>query len=172
MTSPDREALRHDVIAASYLRGSFVLASLGTTSVYFDKYRFITQPSILRRVAVALVPLIDEGVDRLACVELGAVPLTAALSLEIGLPFTILRRQPRGSDDVEGELAQGDRVALVEDVVATGEHALSAVHRLRSLGADVRQAIAVVDRSEGAASRLEAADVRLTSLFVVQEPAS
>ncbi len=161
--------LRHDVIAASYLRGSFVLASLGKTSIYFDKYRFITQPSILRRVAAALARIVDPGVDRLACVELGGVPLATAVSLELGLPFTILRRQPREPGDVEGELVAGDRVTLIEDVIATGVHSLAGVQRLRVLGASVGQVVAVVDRDEGGQPRLESADVRLTSLFTVAE---
>ncbi len=158
-------ALQADVFASSYLRGDFVLGSLGPTHVYFDKYLFLTQPSILRRLATAVGRLVEPGTDRIACAELGGVALAAAISLELGLPFVILRREAREGEDVEGELAPGDRIVLVEDVVATGRHALTYLERLRAHGATVDHVVAVLDRREGARDALEAADCRLRALF-------
>jgi orotate phosphoribosyltransferase len=168
--SPDElDALRRDVLAASYLRGDFHLASLGRTPIYFDKYLVLTQPSILRRLAAALATLVEPSTDRLACAELGGVPLAAAVSLELGVPYVILRREPRADDDLEGELSPGDRVVLVEDVVATGQHALTYLHRLRQHGVTVPQVVCVLDREEGASKLLETADCQFAALFTVPE---
>jgi orotate phosphoribosyltransferase len=163
------EALRGDVLAASYLRGDFRSPSLGDTPLWFDKYLFLTQPSILRRLARALAQLVEPTIDRVAAAELGGVPLATAVSLELGLPFVILRRDSRNVADVEGELSPGDRVALVEDVVATGQHAVTYVQRLRAAGVQVPQVVCVLDRQEGAAAALEGVDCRLSTLFVVPE---
>lgn len=163
----DLEHLRQDVIAASYLRGNFTLQSLGSTSYYFDKYYFVTRPAILRRLVRQLSQLVEDRAQRLACTELGSVPLATGVSLQTGLPFLIVRLAPRDGRSFEGELSPGDRVTLLEDVVATGKHALDSIARLRTGGAIVEQIVAVVDRDEGARSRLEEAGCRLTSLFEV-----
>jgi orotate phosphoribosyltransferase len=157
------------VVAASYLRGAFVLGSLGQTSVYFDKYLFVTKPAILRRLATHLSALVDRQVDRVGGAELGGVALATVVSLELGLPFVIVRRDGRGDRLCEGELSPGDGVTLIEDVVATGRHALTSVERLRERGALVREVISVVDRREGASTLLEAAGCQLKSLFSLSE---
>lgn len=169
LTTAELEALRGDVLAASYLRGAFRSNSLGETNLWFDKYLFLTQPSILRRLARALADLVEPTTDRIAAAELGGVPLATAVSLEVGLPFVILRRESRGETEVEGELSPGDRVVLVEDVVATGQHALTYVDRLRGRGVHVPQVVCVLDRQEGASAALETADCQLSALFVVPD---
>src|SRR5579884_1337861 len=85
-------ALRADVLNAAVLRGSFTLRSGRTSTYYVDKYRFQVRPVLLRRVAEALGRLVPPGTDRLAGVELGAVPLVTAVALQIDLPFVIVRK--------------------------------------------------------------------------------
>src|SRR5947207_6058806 len=85
------EALGRDLVAAAVLRGDFLLRSGQRSSYYIDKYLFTTQPDLLRRIGSALAALLPEGVDRLAGPALGAVPLLAALSLQLSLPFVIVR---------------------------------------------------------------------------------
>src|SRR5690606_10649258 len=114
-----RDELARDVVAAAYLRGAFVLSSGQPSSYYIDKYLFATKPTVLRRLASLLAERVPD-VDRLAGPELGSVPITAALSLETGVPFVIVRKERKAygtSAGIEGELHQGERVLLVEDVV-------------------------------------------------------
>ncbi len=54
---------------------------------------------------------------------------------------------------IEGALAAGERVLLIEDVVTTGGAALSAVDELRAAGAEVVGALVVVDREQGGQQR-------------------
>lgn len=151
------------------LRGTFVLRSGATSNYYIDKYLFTTQPELLRRLARELAALLPPGATRLAGPVLGAVPLVTAVSLETGLPSLIVRvEKPKDygtAKQIEGHIEQGDRVALVEDVVTTGGAALGAVSTLRDAGADVLAALAVVDREQGGAAAFEAAGVPFRSLF-------
>ena len=138
---------------AALLEGDFVLSSGERSSFYVDKYLFSTEPNLLRDVAEALAAHIPERVERLAGVELGAVPLVVATALATGLPYVIVRKSAKGHGSsagrsVEGNLYQGERVVLVEDVVTTGTQAVRAARNLVAAGAEVVTVVAVLDRRE------------------------
>lgn len=151
------------------LRGDFVLRSGARSSYYIDKYLFTTRPGLLHRIAGALAGLMPSGVDRVAGPVLGAVPLVTALSLATDLPMVIVRtdkpKEYGTAKQIEGTLAAGERVVLVEDVVTTGGAALGAVEALREAGAEVLAAFAVVDREQGGADAFASAGVRYQALF-------
>lgn len=134
---------------AALLEGDFVLSSGERSSFYVDKYLFSTEPDLLRDVAAALAGTIPEGVERLAGVELGAVPLVVAVALSTGLPYVIVRKSEKDygtGKGVEGDFEPGERVALIEDVVTTGTQAVKAARRLSEAGVEVVRISAVLDR--------------------------
>src|SRR5215210_4463756 len=138
---------------AALLEGDFVLSSGERSNFYVDKYLFSTEPNLLRDVADALAVQVPDGVERLAGVELGAVPLVVATALATGLPYVIVRKSAKdhGSSagrSIEGNLYQGERVALVEDVVTTGTQAVRAARNLEGTGVEVVTIVAVLDRRE------------------------
>ena len=138
---------------AALLEGDFVLSSGERSNFYVDKYLFSTEPDLLRDVADALAERIPEGVERLAGVELGAVPLVVATALATGLAYVIVRKAPKehGSSagrSIEGNLYAGERVALIEDVVTTGTQAVRAARHLREAGVEVVSIVAVLDRRD------------------------
>lgn len=145
---------------AALLEGDFVLSSGKRSSFYVDKYLFSTEPALLRDIAAALADAIPPGVDRLAGVELGAVPLVTATALHTGLPYVIVRRAAKdygGSAGraVEGVVEGGEKVVLLEDVVSTGAQAVRAARELEALGVDVVKVVAVLDRREEPDDTLE-----------------
>lgn len=157
MNDPELAA---DIARVALLRGDFVLSSGRRSSYYLDKYRFETDPALLRRIAHGLAGMLDASVTRLAGPELGAVALVAAVALETGLAFVIVRRAAKeygGSKEIEGLLDAGDRVAIVEDVITTGTQALAAAERIERAGGSVVQILGVVDRLEGGAEAIAAA---------------
>ena len=163
---------------AALLEGDFVLSSGKRSSFYVDKYLFSTEPALLRDVAAALAGELPEGVDRLAGVELGAVPLVVAVSLGTGLPYVIVRKEAKGygasaGESIEGELESGEKVALIEDVVTTGTQAVAAAGRLEEAGAEVAKIVAVLDRRETREENLDrfpfAALLRMEELRVAKE---
>jgi orotate phosphoribosyltransferase len=144
---------------AALLEGDFVLSSGKRSSFYVDKYLFSTEPALLRDLAEALSVKLPADLDRLAGVELGAVPLTVATALATGLPYVIVRKSAKehGSSagrDLEGSLERGERVVLIEDVVTTGTQAVRAARNLEEAGADVVTIVAVLDRREAPAADL------------------
>jgi orotate phosphoribosyltransferase len=166
--SDELAALGRDLVTAAVLRGTFTLRSGATSSYYIDKYRFTTQPDLLRRLAAELARRVPDGTQRIAGTVLGAVPLAAALSLATDLPAVLVRAEQKEygtGQAIEGELRPGDRVLLVEDVVTTGGAALGAVASLRAAGAEVLAALAVVDREEGGGEAFRQAGVPFQALF-------
>src|SRR5437763_12754003 len=106
------------LIAVSELHGDFVLSSGRRSTVYFDKFRFLTDPALLRDVATAVRDLIPAGVTHLAAPEGAATLLLAAVALETGLPMVMVRKQQKeyGTQSrVEGLMAPDARIALIED---------------------------------------------------------
>jgi orotate phosphoribosyltransferase len=164
----ENAALGQAILEAAYLEGDFTLSSGQKSRYYLDKFRFSTDPALLGPIAEGLASLLPEGLDRLAGVELGAVPLVTALALKTGLPFVIVRK---GAKDygtaklIEGVLEPGMRVALVEDVLTTAGQAIRAAQLLSELGAKVEKVVYVVDREQGADANIRAAGFAPAALF-------
>ena len=145
---------------AALLEGDFVLSSGKRSSFYVDKYLFSTEPGLLRELATELSRLLPDNVDRLAGVELGAVPLATAVSLVSGLPYVIVRKVPKeyggsAGESIEGKLGGGERVVLIEDVITTGAQALVAAGRLSEARVEVVKIVAVLDRREDRSGSLD-----------------
>ncbi len=151
--------------------GTFTLASGKTSSYYIDIKKAITRPAILRTIGEAMAPY-AASVDRIAGVELGAVPIAAAVSLASDKPYLMVRKgtKEHGTKrDFEGDLVRGDHVLFVEDVVTTGGTLRGAIERLRAHGAIVQDVVAVVDREEGAKMTLAEISVRLHALVTARD---
>ncbi len=164
----DRVALVAALKASGALQlGTFTLASGKTSSYYVDIKKAITRPDLLRAIADAMAPYARTA-DRIAGVELGAVPIAAAVSLASGKPYLMVRKAPKEhgtKHDVEGDLGKGERVLFVEDVVTTGGTLRAAIERVRGHGAAVEDCVCVVDREEGGRILLAEIGVRLHALL-------
>ena len=164
-TDPDLAA---DVYRTAHLTGTFTLRSGLTATEYFDKYRFESDPRLLRRIAEAMAALVPDGVDFLAGLELGGVPLATALSQVTGIPAVFVRKAAKeyGTCKIaEGADISGTRVAVVEDVVTTGGALLAACRAIRDEGATITNVLCVVDREQGGAEALATEDLTFTPLF-------
>ncbi len=149
--------------------GRFTLASGQTSDVYVDVKRAWTHPGRLTVLAEALAARVGTT-DRLAGMELGAVPLVVATALRTGHPFVIIRKASKDHGTrqrCEGEIRGGDRVLLIEDVATTGGSSLESIAVLRDQGAVVDRALVVVDRESGAVDRLAGVGVRLEPLVTL-----
>src|SRR3989441_7051527 len=151
--------------------GTFTLASGRTSPHYVDIKRAVTRPDLLRLIADGMAPFATET-DRIAGVELGAVPIAAAVSLASGKPYVMVRKASKEhgtKHEFEGELSRGDRVLFVEDVVTTGGTLRGAIERLRGHGAMIEDCVCVVDREEGGKLLLAEIGVHLHALLVVRD---
>lgn len=168
----DRTHLGPRLHEACLLTGTFTLRSGQQATEYFDKFLFTTDPTLLREVAGGLAALLPADAEIVAGLELGAVPLAAALSLETGLPAVYVRKAAKGYGTrklAEGPDVAGRRVVVVEDVVTSGGQILLSAADLRDAGAIVDDVLCVVDREAGGADALAAAGLRLRPLFTMAE---
>jgi orotate phosphoribosyltransferase len=136
--------------------GDFTLTSGKKSSYYIDIKLAITDPHILREIAKLMAEDVIE--DRIAGMELGAVPIATAVALESMKPLLIIRKEEKchGTASLfEGKLKEGESVLVVEDVATTGGSIVKAVEAISAAGAKVTRVKVVVDREEGARDRIE-----------------
>jgi orotate phosphoribosyltransferase len=169
---PTRPELIRLLIEARAVRfGEFTLASGEKSDIYIDVKAAWSEPKRLEVLADALAARAGSE-DRLAGMELGAVPLVVATALRTGRPYAILRKATKeyGTRHAfEGEIPVGARVLLLEDVVTTGGSSVRSVEIVRGAGGVVDRVVAVVDREEGGTARLATVGVRLESLATLQD---
>jgi orotate phosphoribosyltransferase len=159
------------MIDASELHGEFVLSSGRTSRVYFDKFRFLTRPDLLRDVAAEVATLMAPDTTLLGAPEGAAMLLVAAVSLETGLPVAVVRKQPKGYGtraQVEGEVSAGARATLIEDVSTTGHQVRRAAEVLKEAGANVARIVLAIDR--GGADHLREAGYEVEAVAVLRPP--
>jgi orotate phosphoribosyltransferase len=165
------DELGQRIVERALLEGDFVLRSGARSTWYLDKYRFETEPELLRALGERLAQAVathEPDAVRLAGPALGAIALAASASLASGLPFVIVRGEVKEygtANRVEGPFEPGELVCLLEDVVTTGGALAEAVSALRAEGLVVRNAVCVVDREEGGSDALARLGVRLRALF-------
>jgi orotate phosphoribosyltransferase len=159
------------IVERALLEGDFVLRSGRRSQWYLDKYRFETDPELLRALGMRLAEIAsacEPDAVRLAGPALGAVALAASASMTSGLPFIIVRSETKEygtGNRIEGAFERGELVCLVEDIVTSGGALAEAVQALRDEGLVVRNAVCVVDREEGGSHALARLGVRLRPLF-------
>jgi len=130
--------------------GEFVLSSGQKSNVYIDVKLACTHPEVLKAIAEEMAKRVESlEFDRIACIELGGVPLAVALSLRLGKPYVIFRKRKKEygtGEDCVGEIRRGERVVVVEDVTTTGASAMSVVERVEERGGKVVAVVTVVNR--------------------------
>lgn len=168
----NRRELAAAIYRAAHLTGTFRLRSGATSSEYFDKYRFESDPRLLSEIATALAGLAPPGVQALGGLELGGVPLATQLSQVTGVPALFVRKAAKSYGTcqlAEGGVIEGRTIVLVEDVVTSGGQVVESAEALRRLGALVTDALCVIDREAGGGEALAAAGIRLRPLFRMSE---
>ncbi|MCX8172275.1 MAG: orotate phosphoribosyltransferase [Archaeoglobaceae archaeon] len=132
--------------------GNFVLSSGKRSSVYVDIKFASTYPDVLEMIADKISEILRKyQFDKIACIELGGIPIATAVSLKTKKPFIIFRKEHKSygiEEDLIGEVKEGERVAVIEDVITTGKSALSVAERVKKRGGKVAVIVAVVDREE------------------------
>jgi len=120
-------------------------------------------PLLLKEVALAMAEAVNTDVDRIVTVEAMGIPLASALSLETGIPYTIVRKKQYGLDGevvVEQQTGystsrlyingvhKGDRVLVVDDVISTGGTLHAVLGALREMGAVVTDIVIVFKKGK------------------------
>lgn len=153
----------------------FVLSSGKSSPFYFDCRRTTMLPEAMPLVGALVFRRIRRTVSAVGGLTMGADPIACAVayfSATRGEPIAAfsVRKEAKSHGMkrwVEGAVSPRAKVAIVEDVVTTGESTIKAIRRCREEGFRVERVVALVDREEGGMERI-AAEVgrgRATALF-------
>lgn len=156
----------------SHLTGKFLLRSGSYSSEYFDKYLFESDPTILKAIASEMAKMIPEGVEVLAGLEMGGIPLTAALSMETGIPAAFVRKKAKSYGTcriAEGSPLNGKKVLIIEDVVTSGGQIMISSQEMKSEGAIITDVLCVIDREAGGKDALRNSGLTLHPLFTMTD---
>jgi len=178
MTHPERDQLRQMLLDRSMRFGEFVLSSGATSHYYIDVRKTSLHPLGLRLISKLFYDmLLNENVTAVGGLTLGADPLVAGLMLysaEQGRPIEgfFVRRTTKDHGmrgQVEGNLAGHKRVAILDDVITSGESAMIATEAAESYKAQVVRVLAVVDRGQGAVQVFQQRGLPFSTLFTIGE---
>ena len=167
-----RRRLAARIYEISHITGDFLLRSGRRSNEYFDKYRFESDPALLKEIAEAMVAMVPQGCDALAGLEMGGIPVATALSQATGVAAAFVRQKAKEYGTcrlAEGADVAGRRIVIVEDVVTSGGQIVESARELRALGAVIENVVCVIDRESGAAENLRKEGLVLRALFTMSE---
>lgn len=161
-------------------RGNFTLSSGRQSNLYIDARLTTMSPEGLVLIgAIGLEALSRSGwnVKAVGGLTLGADPIAYAISYASARDRTPLRAftvrkaaKEHGTQRlIEGPFEAGDTVAVVEDVITTGDSALRAVDAIRTAGGQIAGVLALVDREEGGREKIEAQQLPVLCLATASE---
>jgi orotate phosphoribosyltransferase len=127
----------------------FTWASGWKSPIYCDNRITLSHPSIRTYIRQKLTQLIQEefgSVDLIAGVATAGIPQGVLVAQELGLPFAYVRAKAKehGTGSlIEGEIFEGQRVVVVEDLISTGKSSLQAVNALKDAGLSVAGLVSI-----------------------------
>jgi len=121
----------------------YTLTAGWASPVYIDCRKLISYPRARRKVTELARIEIEESVgheslDAVAGGETAGIPYAAWISDALMLPMQYVRKKPKGfgrNAQIEGDIHDGQRVILVEDLASDGGSKLLFVNALRAAGA-------------------------------------
>lgn len=160
--------------------GTFTLASGKTASYYLDCRLITLHPQGANLIAAGMLELINQIVPRPVAVggmAIGADPITASIVTVEGarggsLRGFMVRKEAKDHGrgrQVEGPVAPGDRVVIVEDVITSGGSAIRAVQAAREFGLNVVGAFGIIDRLAGGEAAFAAEGLKLQTLLTIRD---
>jgi orotate phosphoribosyltransferase len=131
----------------------FRLPSGWASPVYMDCRRLISFPAIRRELVKLSIVLLRErgclnGIESVAGAEASGIALAAWIADALDLPMQYVRKKPKGfgpHTQVEGVLKPGERVLLVDDVMAGGHSKAAFCRAIKAVGATVENAFVIFD---------------------------
>ena len=118
----------------------FTWASGWKSPIYCDNRKTLSFPDLRTFVKIELCHAIQENfpeAEAVAGVATGAIAQGALVADQLGKPFVYVRSKPKDhgmGNLIEGELPEGAKVVVVEDLISTGGSSLKAVEALRAAG--------------------------------------
>ncbi len=157
--------------------GDFTLSSGKKSSYYIDLRLASSYPHIFRKMIKQLQKLISDEIgfdnfDTLASVPTGGLVVASALAFETLKPLIYVRNKPKEhgtSKTIEGLTSKGMKVVMIDDVATTGGSVSNGINFLKEAGVVISDAYVIINRLEGAESKLKSQGVKLHQLTDILE---
>ncbi len=136
----------------------FTLASGRQSNFYFNCKPTTLDPEGMNLIGEIIFDMIkDAKVSAAGGLTLGADPIAGALaviSYQKGKPIKafIVRKDVKDhgtKSAIEGSVAPGEKVVIIDDVITTGASTITAIEHARKAGLVIDRVITLIDREEG-----------------------
>jgi len=173
-----RVTLLHLLATEAYQEGDFTLSSGQKSSYYLNGKPVSLSAEGALAIGQLFFSLLPDEIEAVAGLTLGADPLVSAVTVVSAyekrpLSGIIVRKQPKGHGTnayLEGKkLPSKAKVVVLEDVVTTGNSALFAVEQLQTVGYEVTEILAIVDREQGGKELYQEKGIKFQALFSINE---
>ena len=157
--------------------GAFKLTS-GKMSPYYIDLRIVPSfPDAFQKICDFTAKLVKSEIgtdnfERIVGVPVAGMPIASVVAFTLKKPFLYVRRGARlhgRGRRIEGIIAPGNRVLLVDDLITTGLSFQKAAKSITAEGGVVNDAVVLIDRQEGGKKRLEKGGIKLHALLSVTE---
>ena len=121
----------------------FTWASGIKSPIYCDNRLTISYPEVRKRIAKGIADIIRKKypeTEVIAGTATAGIPHAAWIAEELNLPMIYVRSKPKDhvrGKQIEGVLAEGQKVVLIDDLLSTGGSVLKAVDAAKNEGAAV-----------------------------------
>ena len=178
MPDPIKDRLLALIRERAFRQGDFTLASGEKSDYYIDGRMIGVHPEGAALIGQAIYERIkDLGIDAIGGLAVGAVPLVASTMVichQQGLAVEGFWVRDAVKDHgtkklIEGNLAPGSRVVILDDVMTSGGSAQKAIDAVLGQGGTVIRVIALVDRGRGAKELFEKQGLVYEPLFTIND---
>jgi orotate phosphoribosyltransferase len=149
----------------------FTWASGWKSPIYCDNRIVLSYPLIRNYIRETMAKHIEDYYgkpDVIAGVATGAIGIGSLVADYLNLPFVYVRPEAKKhgrKNQIEGHVAKGQNVVVVEDLISTGKSSLNAVAALKEAEVNVKGMVAIFSYGfEVASDNFENAGVELHTL--------
>lgn len=117
--------------------------------IYCDNRLTMAYPAIRELVADGFATMIRErypDAEVIAGTSTAGIPHAAWVAQKLNLPMAYIRDKAKGhgkQNQIEGRIAPGQKVVVIEDLISTGGSSLKAAQAVREAGAEVSAVLAI-----------------------------
>jgi orotate phosphoribosyltransferase len=155
--------------------GAFKLTS-GKMSPYYIDLRIVPSfPDAFQKICNFYVGFVKDEVgerdfERIVGIPVAGIPFATIIAYNFKKPFLYIRKGARlhgRQRRIEGILAPGNRVLLIDDLITTGLSLKKAAKAITAEGGVVTDAAVLIDRQEGGEEQLKKNGIKLHALLSI-----